>query len=177
MLQACICSQRFDLAQVRPLSFLSLRISTLWLSLCALCGPHDRLTRSRRGPRSRFYLCLAKKLHIIDTPSMLAHERSTFVSLSSLSSTSTSQVTLPVNKHCADLRNEVCGSVAKTTSSTGHEPNVIDNFDCSETFSAIFQNESVDVDSEPSYSLDAVSLQEKRYLHHCSLRSEKNQRT
>ena len=71
--------------------------------------------------------------------------------------------------------------MAKTTSSTGYEPNVINNFDYSETFSAIFQNESVDVDTEPSYSfdeeLDDKSLSEKCYLHHCSLRSEKNQRT
>ena len=45
--------------------------------------------------------------------------------------------------------------MAKITSSTGYEPNVIDNFDCSETETAIFQNESVDVDTEPSYSFDA----------------------
>ena len=45
--------------------------------------------------------------------------------------------------------------MAKTTSSTGYEPNVIDNFDYSETETAIFQNESVDVDTEPSYSFDA----------------------
>ena len=41
-------------------------------------------------------------------------------SLSSLSSTSTSQVTLPIKKHCADPQNEEYGSVAKTTSSTGY---------------------------------------------------------
>ena len=38
---------------------------------------------------------------------------------------------------------------------TGYEPNQLDNFDYSETFAAIFQNESVDVDTEPSYSCDA----------------------
>ena len=76
-------------------------------------------------------------------------------SLSSLSSTSTCQVTLPINKHCADPQNEEYGSVAKTTSSTGYEPNVIDTFDYSETYTAIFQNESVDIDTEPSYSCDA----------------------
>ena len=86
-------------------------------------------------------------LHMSVPPSSL--------SLSSLSSTSTSQVTLPINKHCADPQNEEYGSVAKTTSSTNYEPNVIDNSDYSETFSAIFQNESVDVDTEPSYSFDA----------------------
>ena len=45
--------------------------------------------------------------------------------------------------------------MANTTSSTGYEPNVIDNFDCSETHTAIFQNDSVDIDTEPSYSFDA----------------------
>ena len=34
-------------------------------------------------------------------------------------------------------------------------PNVIDNFGNSETCTVIFQNESVDVDTEPSYSFDA----------------------
>ena len=38
------------------------------------------------------------------------------------------------------------GRMVKTTSSRGHEPNVIDNFDYSEATTAIFQNESVDVD-------------------------------
>ena len=76
-------------------------------------------------------------------------------SLSSLSSTSTSQVTLPINKHCADPQNEEYGSVAKTTSSTSYEPNVIDNFGNAETCTGIFQNESVDVDTEPSHSFDA----------------------
>ena len=38
---------------------------------------------------------------------------------------------------------------------TGYEPKQLDNFDYSETFSAIFQNESVDIDTEPSYSCGA----------------------
>ena len=38
---------------------------------------------------------------------------------------------------------------------TGYEPNELDNFDYSETSAAIFQNESVDIDTEPSYSFDA----------------------
>ena len=45
--------------------------------------------------------------------------------------------------------------MAKTTSSTGYEPNVIDNSDYSETFSAIFQNESFDIATEPPCSFDA----------------------
>ena len=58
---------------------------------------------------------------------------------------------------------------------TGYEPNQLDY---SETSAMIFQDESVDMDTEPSYSCDAVtmSLSDKHYLHHCSLRSEKNQR-
>ena len=38
---------------------------------------------------------------------------------------------------------------------TGYEPNVLDNFDYSETSAAIFQDESGDIDTEPSYSCDA----------------------
>ena len=42
---------------------------------------------------------------------------------------------------------------------TGYEPNKLDNqlddFDHSETSAAIFQDESVDIDTEPSYSCDA----------------------
>ena len=35
------------------------------------------------------------------------------------------------------------------------EPNQLDNSDYSETYAVIFQNESVDIDTEPSYSSDA----------------------
>ena len=38
---------------------------------------------------------------------------------------------------------------------TGYEPKQLANFDYSETYTAIFQNESVDIDTEPSYSFDA----------------------
>ena len=38
---------------------------------------------------------------------------------------------------------------------TGYEPNQLDNFDYSETKTAIFQNESVEIDTELSYSCDA----------------------
>ena len=38
---------------------------------------------------------------------------------------------------------------------TGYEPNILDNFDYSETSAAIFQDESVDKDTEPSCSCDA----------------------
>ena len=38
---------------------------------------------------------------------------------------------------------------------TGYGPTQLDNFDDSETSAAIFQDESVDIDIEPSYSCDA----------------------
>ena len=38
---------------------------------------------------------------------------------------------------------------------TGYEPNLLDNFDNSETSAMIFQDESGDIDTEPSYSCDA----------------------
>ena len=38
---------------------------------------------------------------------------------------------------------------------TGYEPKLLDNFDYSETSAAIFQDESRDIDTEPSYSCDA----------------------
>ena len=38
---------------------------------------------------------------------------------------------------------------------TGYEPKQLDNSDYSETSAAIFQNESVDIDTELSYSCDA----------------------
>ena len=94
-------------------------------------------------------------LHMSSPPSSLSCSSST---------TSTSQVTLPINKHCDEPQHEEYGSVAKTTSSTGYEPNVIDNSDYSETFSRSMRNST-------------VSLSEKRHLHNCSLRSKKKQRT
>ena len=38
---------------------------------------------------------------------------------------------------------------------TGYEPNQLDNSDNLETCAVIFQNESVDIDTKPSYSFDA----------------------
>ena len=38
---------------------------------------------------------------------------------------------------------------------TGYEPKLLDNFDHSETSAMIFQDESGDTDTEPSYSCDA----------------------
>ena len=52
------------------------------------------------------------------------------------------------------MRKEYC-HVAIHNPLTGYEPKQLDNFDCSETAAAIFQDESVDIDTEPSYSCDA----------------------
>ena len=38
---------------------------------------------------------------------------------------------------------------------TVYEPNLLDNFDCSETSAMIFQDESADIDTELSYLCDA----------------------
>ena len=38
---------------------------------------------------------------------------------------------------------------------TGYEPNVLDDFDHSGTSEMIFQDESDDIDTDPSYSCDA----------------------
>ena len=46
-------------------------------------------------------------------------------------------------------------AVAKYNPLTGHEPKLFDNFDYSETPAMIFQDESGDIDTEPSYSCDA----------------------
>ena len=44
--------------------------------------------------------------------------------------------------------------VATYNTLTGYEPKLLDNFDYSETSAVIFQDESGDVDTEPSYSCD-----------------------
>ena len=112
-------------------------------------------------PGSRSQYChLPQNIHIISISRMLAHERSTLLISTFSSSTSpsctTTQVMLPINEPCAqDPQNEEYGSVAKTTSSTDYEPDVIDRIDYSEICTAIFQNESVNVDTEPSHSFDA----------------------
>ena len=76
-------------------------------------------------------------------------------SLPVLSGTPSSMSSPPRVKTTALTHNEEYCPVAIYNLLTGYEPNVIDNFDCSKTFSAIFQNESVDIDTEPSYSCDA----------------------
>ena len=55
----------------------------------------------------------------------------------------------------ADPQIEECCTVAIHNPLTGYEPNQLDNSDYSETCAVIFQNESVDIDTEPSHSCDA----------------------
>ena len=55
----------------------------------------------------------------------------------------------------AHTQNEEYGPVAIQNPLTGCEPKQLDNFDYTETYTAIFQNESVDIDTEPLYSFDA----------------------
>ena len=77
----------------------------------------------------------------------------------------------PSNKSPVHPQNEEYGPVAIQNPLTSYERKQLDNFDYSETYTAIFQNESVDIDTEPSYSCDAELddelIAEKRYLHHC----------
>ena len=61
----------------------------------------------------------------------------------------------PSNKLNAHQQNEEYCTVAIYNPPTGYEPKLLDNFDYSEASAAIFQDESVDIDTEPSYSCDA----------------------
>ena len=55
----------------------------------------------------------------------------------------------------AHPQKEEYGPVAIQNPLTSYEPDLFDNFDNSETCTAIFLNESVDTDTEPSYSFGA----------------------
>ena len=63
-------------------------------------------------------------------------------------------------KNPVHTQNEEYGPVAIPTPLTGYEPNQLDNFDFTETYTSIFQNESVDIDTVPSYSFD-VELEDE----------------
>ena len=78
------------------------------------------------------------------------------LSTCSLSCSSTSMSSKPPrNKTTALTHNEECCPVAIHNPFAGYEPNLLDNFDYSETSPAILQDESGDIDTEPSYSCDA----------------------
>ena len=79
------------------------------------------------------------------------------------------------DKLSARTHNEEYCPVAMHNPLTSYEPNQLDNFD----YSKIFQDESVDIDTEPRTCVtrdSTMRTSEKRSLHHCSVRSEKNQR-
>ena len=61
----------------------------------------------------------------------------------------------PSIKPKAHPQNEEYCPVAIYKPLTGYEPNQLDNFDYSEASAAILQDESVDIDTELSYSCDA----------------------
>ena len=61
----------------------------------------------------------------------------------------------PSMKPKAHRPNEEYCPVAIYNPLTGYEPNQLDGFDCSEASAAIFQDKSVDIDTELSYSCDA----------------------
>ena len=61
----------------------------------------------------------------------------------------------PSTKPNAHPQNEEYCPVAIYNPLTGYEPKQLDNLDNSETYAVIFQHESVDTDTEQSYSCDA----------------------
>ena len=61
----------------------------------------------------------------------------------------------PRVKSTALTHNEEYCTVAIYNTLTGYEPKLLDNFDYSETSAVIFQDESGDIDTEPSHSCDA----------------------
>ena len=74
------------------------------------------------------------------------------------------------------------GTLADNNPLTSYEPNILDDFHCSETNEVVFQEDSCEKDTEPSYLRDAELDDETigkalSSPHHCSFRSETNQRT
>ena len=69
--------------------------------------------------------------------------------------------------------NEESGFLANNTPLTGYEPNLFDDYHNSETIEIFLQEQSSD--TRPRTCMTRRSVAE-RSLHHCSLRSEKNQR-
>ena len=63
--------------------------------------------------------------------------------------------TTPSQTYPASPPIEESCSLAEFTPHTGYEPNGLDDLHWSETFAAIFQNESVEIDTEPSYLCEA----------------------
>ena len=100
------------------------------------------------GVRCLFSFCL------LSLP--LAPPLSLSLSTYSLSCSSTSKSSEPPRiKTTALTHNEEYCPVAIHNPLTGYEPNVLDDFHCSETTEMIFQEKSGDKDTEPSYLCDA----------------------
>ena len=78
-----------------------------------------------------------------------------FLSVVCLFSFSPPMSTVPKEITAAPSHNEESCPLAEFTPLTVYEPNQPDNSDYSETYAVIFQNESVDIDTDPSYSCDA----------------------
>ena len=98
----------------------------------------------------------ALSLHPLTSSSLSSASTPSLFSSSPLSWSSSSMWSkLPSTKCTVHSQNEEYCPVEIHNPLTGYEPYQLDNFDFSETFAAIFQNESVDVDTEPSYSCDA----------------------
>ena len=77
------------------------------------------------------------------------------LSTCSLSGTPPPMSITPRDKTAVPLHNEEYCTVAMYNHLTGSEPKLLDNFDHSETSAMIFQEESGDIDTEPSRSCDA----------------------
>ena len=77
------------------------------------------------------------------------------LSTCSLSCTTSTMSSPPRIKTTAPRHNEEYCPVAIYNPLTGYEPKLLDNFDYSETSAMIFQDESGDIGTEPSYSCDA----------------------
>ena len=132
----------------------------------------------------------AKRLFHLHVSPMMPHARSSsssclhmsvpLSSVSSLSSTSTSQVTLPINKHCDDPQNEQMALWPKQLLLQVMSP----TWSTTPTTQRLIQRSSRVNPSTltrncrtRSMRNSTISSSEKRYLHYCSIRSEKNQRT
>ena len=92
-------------------------------------------------------------LHPLTSSSFSCVSTSCPISSSPLSWSSSSMWSKPPSsKTTAHTQNEEYCPVAIHNPLTGYEPNQLDNFDYSETSAAIFQNESVDIDTSVLFS-------------------------
>ena len=93
--------------------------------------------------------CLSFSCFSLSLTSSLPHSTCT------LPSTSSPMSTAPKEIATAPSHSEGYCSIGIYHPPTGYEPNVLDDFDHSETSAMIFQDESGDIDTEPSYLCDA----------------------